>query len=139
MSFLTPDERNAVYFLCLIAAAGAVARVVRSDRGSAPGAEVVAPHLPGQDIAAQAARSKRAERLAAPLEPGEKIDVNRASAQELERLPRVGPALAAQIVRYRERHGPIGSLAALDSVAGIGPAMLEGLASWVDFSGSRRP
>jgi competence protein ComEA len=34
------------------------------------------------------------------------VSVNRASREELERLPGVGPVLAARIVEHRERHGP---------------------------------
>src|SRR5262245_287910 len=36
----------------------------------------------------------------------ERIDVNTASVEELQRLPGVGPALASRIVEHRRRHGP---------------------------------
>ena len=36
----------------------------------------------------------------------ERIDVNSASVEELQRLPGVGPALASRIVEHRRRHGP---------------------------------
>jgi len=55
------------------------------------------------------------------------VDLNRASAEELERLPRVGPALAARIIEHRREHGPFSSLAALDEVRGVGPAVLRAL------------
>ena len=52
---------------------------------------------------------------------GEVVDVDRASAAELVRLPGVGPALAKRIVEERERGGPFGGRACLDArVAGIG-------------------
>ena len=35
-----------------------------------------------------------------------RVNINRASEDELERLPGVGPALARRIVEHRERHGP---------------------------------
>ena len=38
--------------------------------------------------------------------PAPTVSVNRASREELERLPGVGPVLAARIVEHRERHGP---------------------------------
>ncbi|HEY7182702.1 MAG TPA: helix-hairpin-helix domain-containing protein [Blastocatellia bacterium] len=36
----------------------------------------------------------------------ERIDINAASVEELQRLPGVGPALASRIVEHRRRHGP---------------------------------
>lgn len=138
MSFFTPDELKAVYFLCALAAAGGIARLFRAGEAP-PGSAVVAPHLPGQDIRAQAARSRRAEALAQPLGPAEKVDVDRGTADELERLPGVGPALARRIVEDRRRSGPYGSLAELDRVPGIGPAMLRTLEPWVSFSAPPRP
>jgi competence protein ComEA len=71
--------------------------------------------------------------------PGPVIDVNRASAADLEALPRVGPALARRIVADRDSLGPFGSLEELQRVKGIGPAMAAQLAPRVTFSQSRRP
>lgn len=57
----------------------------------------------------------------------EPVDVNRAPPTELERLPGIGPALAAAIVADREQHGPFGSVDELIRVRGIGPAKLDAL------------
>ena len=62
-----------------------------------------------------------------PLAADERIDPNRATADELDRLPRVGPALAERIVAHREARGPFRSLADLDAVSGVGPAMLDAI------------
>ncbi len=48
------------------------------------------------------------------------LEINRASADEFERLPGIGPVLARNIVNYRERHGPFTSLEELLDVSGIG-------------------
>lgn len=82
------------------------------------------------------ATARRAAALARPLMPGERIDVDRADVTELTRLPRVGPALAQRIVAWRERHGPFGSVPRLDSVSGIGPALLDAIRPYVTFSGT---
>ena len=55
------------------------------------------------------------------------INVNTASAQELEALPSVGPATAAAIIKERESNGPFTTIDDLDRVTGIGPAKLEQL------------
>jgi competence protein ComEA len=70
-----------------------------------------------------------------------RIDLDRASEAEIDRLPRVGPALARRLVANRDSFGAFGSLEALKRVKGIGPATLERLATLVTFSGrpSSRP
>jgi competence protein ComEA len=59
---------------------------------------------------------------AAPAGP---INVNTASAAELEALPGVGPALAGRIVAYRQANGPFGAVEDLLEVSGIGERTLE--------------
>lgn len=67
------------------------------------------------------------------------LDLDRATAAEIERLPRIGPVLAARIVADRDSLGPFGSLEGLMRVRGIGPATARVLASYVTFSLSPRP
>lgn len=67
--------------------------------------------------------SKR--RLAQPsLRPGT-LELNRATAPEWERLPGIGPSLAARIVADRAERGPFRSPEGLLRVRGIGPRTLE--------------
>ncbi len=53
------------------------------------------------------------------------IDINHASAQELERLKGVGPAIAKRIVEYRQAHGSFTRPEDLLNVRGIGAAKLN--------------
>ncbi len=66
----------------------------------------------------------------------EPLDLDRASARDIERLPWVGPALAARIVASRDSFGAFGSLEALGRVKGVGSATRKRLATLVTFSGS---
>lgn len=53
------------------------------------------------------------------------INVNVATAEELETLPGIGEVLAATIIEYREDHGPFTSVDQLIEVSGIGEVTLE--------------
>lgn len=71
-----------------------------------------------------------------PAARPEPIDVNRADAEELERLPGIGPALAARIMEAR-RARPFTSVEDLARVRGIGSATVERLRG-LAVTGTRR-
>jgi competence ComEA-like helix-hairpin-helix protein len=62
-----------------------------------------------------------------PREPksAEPIDINAANAEQLTRLPGIGPVIAARIVEYRQNNGYFIRLDQLTEVKGIGPARLR--------------
>ncbi|MBK8002800.1 MAG: ComEA family DNA-binding protein [Gemmatimonadetes bacterium] len=60
----------------------------------------------------------------APAADGPLVRLSTATAEELARLPHIGPGLAARIVAYRERHGAFAAVDSLVRVPGIGPATL---------------
>lgn len=130
-----PAEHRAILMLLLLAVGGQGVRYFLGRPGEAPGGvQILADSRPGSAMA----HRDSAVQLARPLGAGEKIDIDRAAAAELARLPRVGPALARAIVGWRQAHGPFGSLQALDAVPGIGPGLLQGLAPHAAFSSPAR-
>ena len=56
-----------------------------------------------------------------------KVDLNTADAAALDTLPRIGPAIAARIIAWRDEHGRFTSVEDLLAIPGIGPKLLEGL------------
>jgi len=54
-----------------------------------------------------------------------KIDLNSASASELELLPQIGPALSQRIIDYRKTKGKFQKIEDLMKVSGIGPKTFE--------------
>ncbi len=59
--------------------------------------------------------------------PGALLNLNTATAEQLDALPGVGPVLAARVVAWRTDHGPFTSVDELDAVSGIGPKMLANI------------
>jgi competence protein ComEA len=64
---------------------------------------------------------------AAPAQPVGPVDLNTATAEQLDTLPGVGPVTAAAIVAWRAANGRFTAVDQLGEVDGIGPARLEKL------------
>lgn len=130
----TPQERLALGVTALLLVAGVGARALHDGPPepvwSGPGVEADAGGITAlrQEVAGEVARE---ERRRTPLAEGELIDPNTAPADELDRLPKIGPSAAEKIVAWRETHGPFRTLGDLDAVPGIGPAALAALAPHV--------
>jgi len=59
------------------------------------------------------------------------LDINKATKEELESLPGIGPAKAIDIIDYREMIGAFSALEDLLKVSGIGPMTLEALSDYL--------
>ena len=84
-------------------------------------------------LLATASSAPAADETAAPAK--KTVNVNQASADELARLPRVGPSLAGKIVEHRQQHGPFKRAEDLMEVKGIGEKMFAALKPYVSVSG----
>ncbi|MBU1061572.1 MAG: helix-hairpin-helix domain-containing protein [Candidatus Omnitrophica bacterium] len=62
------------------------------------------------------------------------IDINTASAQQLERLPGIGPVLAQDIVVYRQRTGLFKRIEELKHIKGIGDKKFEKIKDLIRIS-----
>jgi competence protein ComEA len=62
-----------------------------------------------------------------PSQPGAKVNLNTATAEQLDTLPGVGPVTAQAILSWREENGRFGSVDDLLEVKGIGDATLAEL------------
>lgn len=153
---LTSSERRALQWLLALSVTGSAVQLTRSWRHEDAVTSESTAALKLQLVAVDSARRagdrnerRPVRRASTPRAPSVRkaeqvptlapVDVDQAGAAELERLPRIGPALAARIVVDRSERGPFGSLRELQRVRGIGPRMAEGLASVVTFSGTPRP
>jgi len=153
----TPAERQALFFLAAVAALGVgvrACRVVQEPAVAADSRAALADQIARVDSAVasggarrrgvraaqprvtDAPRKRDAPRAPVVVSP---VDVDVADIAALDKLPGIGPALAARIVEDRTQHGPFGSFEALEGVRGIGPALIERLRPHVTFSAPPRP
>jgi competence protein ComEA len=91
----------------------------------ADGSQILVPPPPAKHGAASVGVSGGAP--GAPGVPGALINVNTATATELEALPGIGEVIAQAIVDYRTENGPFASVDALLDVSGIGDATLANI------------
>ena len=67
------------------------------------------------------------------------LDLNRASAQDFERLPGIGPVLAGRIIQYRASQGMFHDIEQLREVKGIGPKKFEQIRAHVAVKPAAAP
>lgn len=102
----------------------------KTKEGTGAGSEDEASDSGKETDAKQAASvgeggEKAIEPRGAGLTEEGKININFATAQELDELPGIGEAKAGTIVADREKNGPFRSVDDLLRVKGIGPKLLE--------------
>lgn len=129
-------ERRAVLLLLGLAVLGQGVRSWLAIPGTPPGEVRL---LGAGPAGAPAAHRDSSLTHSRPLGAGETIDLDRAGAAEIARLPRVGVGLARKIVADREARGPFGGLSGLDRVPGIGPGLLAAIGPHAAFSGKPVP
>ncbi|HZE40311.1 MAG TPA: helix-hairpin-helix domain-containing protein [Stackebrandtia sp.] len=96
-----------------------------SDKPAAPADPSQAPKPSGDGTSADPSAGGQ------PAAPGQPVNLNDATEEQLDTLPGVGPVTARNIIAYREKNGGFDSVDQLTDVDGIGPATLKKLSSMV--------
>lgn len=71
--------------------------------------------------------------------PSKPVDLNRATVEQLEKLPGIGPSTAKAIVQFREKSGPFERVDDLRAIRGISGNKLEKLRPYVAAVPPSRP
>ena len=104
---------------------------IQPNGGTANSGQGKAANGAAQNGASQGGTQPQPARTLTPAGSAQKVstpvNINTATAEELQTLPRIGPAMAQRIIAWREAHGGFRSVDELDAVPGIGPSMLENL------------
>jgi len=79
----------------------------------------------GEQIVVGAAGDARSRSTGNPL--SDKVNINTATAEDFDTLPRIGVTLAERIVAFRDAHGPFAGVESLLEVPGIGDLTLAGM------------
>lgn len=70
-----------------------------------------------------------------PIEVPGLIDINTATAEQLDTLPGIGPTKASDIITYRQKNGAFDRIEDIQNVSGIGPATFEAIRNLISVSG----
>lgn len=89
------------------------------------------PAVLGSSVTSSGASVSTAPETTGDMDSTAPIDLNTATAEQLDALPGVGPVTAAAIVAWRAAHGKFSNVDELGEVDGIGPARLERLRALV--------
>jgi competence ComEA-like helix-hairpin-helix protein len=125
MRFLnfTPQETRAILFLLMALLVGSgIILYQRSHPGFAPELELDKRDVDSPGEIPYLSSSGQEENA---------IDLNRATADELQLLPGVGPALSKRIVEYREAKGDFARIEDIMQVSGIGPKTFEAIRDYL--------
>ena len=87
-----------------------------------------AAEAPEEEIPVQEAACEEAPE--APADGG-KLNINTASAEELQELPGIGPSLSEAVAAYRQENGPFKSIEDIMNVSGIGQAKFDSIAELI--------
>ena len=131
---LNRAERKALgTALVLVGVSLVVRTLLAPDPGRVEGLEGINAATDLQDVEGEVISAlMREQRAQTPLADGEQIDVNHATADELRRLPGVGPSMARSIIKERET-APFRGVKDLERISGVGEVTARRLGPHLRF------
>ena len=135
MQGLTPSEKKGVIVIVIVITLASIIRLVKpfvynpdtfdySASDSIFTRISLSKYVDIQHNSDEKTKSTKEKQKALPLSS---IDINKANKSELQKLPRIGPAIAQRIIDYRSIHGKFSSHGDLKKIKGIGIKTLDNI------------
>ena len=118
-----------VLVLCLVFTLGYLLGTGRGETG------LTLQTLPDQAGQAETSQDTEQEAAQTTIDSSHRLNINRATQEELQQLPGIGPELAERIVAYRKKYGRFTTVAKLKNVEGIGEKRFEEIRSLITVGG----
>lgn len=122
------SKRRAVLLCLLPALLFSAAMLVLRAPWPARGAEEIPARRAAQE---ELLTGRDGKQTALELLPGETLDINTATAEELTKLPGIGEALSQAIVEYREKNGYFSCIEDIMKVNGIGEGRFAAIKEYI--------
>ncbi len=113
----TPQETKALIFLVAALLVGTGLTLYKRTHPQ------FAPEL--VPLGREAVVSTNAQEQSDPVADARLLNINQATAEELQLLPGLGPSLSRRVVSYREAHGGYAKIEDIMQVDGIGPKTFQ--------------
>jgi comEA protein len=119
----TRNEQKVLLFLIITFFLGFIVKIYQEHYQPLPETSASPVVFKTAEIAPSSVPRRRENKIVEPLSGP--ISLNSANADELERLPGIGPAMAKRIVDYRDQQGKFSAVEELRKVKGIGQKTLQ--------------
>lgn len=91
------------------------------------------PYYIGVDTGNQNSVSSETGESVSMTEDGVKVNINKATSEELQLIPGIGPSTAQKIIDYRQENGAFGKIEDLKNISGIGEKTFENMKDYIEI------
>lgn len=91
------------------------------------------PYYIGADTGNQNSVSSETGESVSMTEDDVKVNINKATSEELQLIPGIGPSTAQKIIDYRQENGAFGKIEDLKNISGIGEKTFENMKDYIEI------
>lgn len=95
--------------------------------------EESSPYYIGTDTGNQNSGNSETGGSVSMTEDGVRVNINKATSEELQLIPGIGPSTAQKIIDYRTENGAFGKIEDLKNISGIGEKTFENMKDYIEI------